>query len=66
MLLTTGSVRILDGTFEGLIVAMGGLEVLTGAAFVPHRPYAQAAIAALLDRRPGAELLHPARNLEGG
>ena len=65
MLLTTGSVRILDGTFEGLIVAMGGLEVLAGGTFVPDRPYAQAAIAAFLDQRPGAELLHPARNLGG-
>ncbi len=65
LLLIDGSVLVRDGTFEGLIVAMGGVEVAPGAAFIQERVFARSALEAFAAQRPSSRPLHPARNLFG-
>ena len=64
LLLTEGVVRILDGTFEGLILAGQGLEVASGATFVAERGYARTALNHVRTQASGRPL-HAARNLDG-
>lgn len=65
LLLIDGSVWVRDGTFEGLIVAMGGVEVGSNAAFIQERVFARSALEAFVAQRPASRPLHPARNLFG-
>lgn len=65
LLMTEGMVRILDGTFEGLILAGQGLEVASGATFVAERDYARIALDHVRRAEASGRPLHPARNLDG-
>jgi len=65
LLLIDGSVLVRDGTFAGLIVAMGGVDVAPGAAFIQERGFARSALEAFVAQRPASRPLHPARNMFG-
>jgi len=66
ILMTAGRVRVLDGTFEGLILAGRGVEVAGESIFVPDRASALLALEALRDVRSSGRLLRPIRNVWGG
>ena len=65
LLMTAGRVRVLDGTFEGLIIAGGGVEVAPGSVFAPERALALGALEALRRVRSSGRPLRPIRNLYG-
>lgn len=66
LLVTRGTVRVLDGTFEGVIIAGRGVEVAPGSMFVSDRVSALVALEALERVRASGRPLRPIRNLWGG
>lgn len=66
LLMTAGRVRVLAGTFEGLIIAGRGVEVAPGSVFIPDRAAALTALEALARVRASGRPLRPIRNLWGG
>lgn len=65
LLLTTGRVRVAEGTFEGLVVAGQGLEIAPGSVVRADRALALSALEEFRRARQQGEFLREIRNLWG-